>query len=238
MLLGCLLAMVLACEAASPSEEILWETSRDIGNCVLSSPFITGVCAGTLDPVSFGQFQVQDIMCYMPKAATVLQGLYNRSLQEAGPGSQLAQYFRKFLDQHLAYLADEAKGWNLEQVRFNSACVAYTDWLDLVARTEPLPQAVIAFTAGHALWDWMMQRMKSCIHEGNAYDKYIKAGGTVRPDWTSDFTDIDALVRGALSSQRSRSIETFRTALTHELNFFNSVIPHFHPKCSSAALWT
>mmetsp|Transcript_46409 Transcript_46409/g.86722 ORF Transcript_46409/g.86722 Transcript_46409/m.86722 type:complete len:297 (+) Transcript_46409:16-906(+) len=226
-LFGCAL-LVPGCRSTFvSSDKALWGGATDIAQCVLASPFITSVCDGSLEATQWAQYMVQDLGCYMPGATAALKKLYQRSVEEHGNTSNWTVYFRQLHQSYEEYGATEAQGWNLEKVSPSGSCAAYVNFLQRTAETEPLAQGVIAFAPCSVLWDWLAGKLTPCLRQGNAYNGWIRSlQGTKK---SADFAADDGLLQAALTTDRNRSVETFREAMIHEYLFFNSVVLGFRP---------
>ena len=120
--------------------------------------------------------------------------------------------------QYVPYLAEEGSGWHLQNVTCSNSCQAYVDFLGDVARNEPLEQSVIAFAPCTVLWEWLGWKMSSCKGlSKNAYKTWIAGLGGKSPI----VHQIDIT-----SYPVQQSMKTFRAAMMHELDFFNSVSSH------------
>ena len=195
--------------------EVLWDGASDIHRKIWFSPFISEACSGNLDVLKFSQYMVQDIGCFMPGVIKVLDGLQNRSLKEQGASGNLTIYFRQLRSSYVTYLAEEGSGWHLQNVTCSTSCQAYVDFLGSVAQKEPLEQSVIAFAPHSVLWEWLGWKLSSCKGLSNSSYKAWIAGLGGK---SSIVHQIDIA-----SYPVQQSIETFRAAMMHERDFFNSV---------------
>lgn len=198
--------------------EVLWDGASDIHRKIWLSPFISEACSGDLDVLEFSQYMVQDIGCFMPGVIKVLHGLQDRSLKEQGTSGNLTVYFCQLHSRYVTYLAEEGSGWHLQNVTCSNSCQAYVDFLGDVARNEPLEQSVIAFAPCTVLWEWLGWKMSSCKGlSKNAYKTWIAGlGGKSSIVHQIDITSYPV----------QQSMKTFRAAMIHELDFFNSVSSH------------
>ena len=198
--------------------ENLWDGAADIHKMILASPFISQACSGELDAEHFGQYMVQDIGCFMPKAIEVLHGLHQRSAREQGVHGNLTVYFAQMRAAYATYLSHEGRGWDLGSVNCSISRQAYVNFLSDVAENKPLEQSVISFSPCTVLWEWLGWKMSSCTLTKNAYRAWItglQSGKASTPVHQIDITTYPV----------QQSVETFRAAMMHEFHVLNSAMP-------------
>lgn len=199
-----------------PLSEKLWMSTEDIRQEVLKTNFITKISDGTLDPVKFGQYVVQDaVYCYHAKEA--LDVMTGRTRNEN------FVFFAEESASYRSYYEAMFKDWSIGEpdgIHLNSAAAEYVDRLRQVAKSDRMNPVYyfIASLPCLRLWPWIGGNIENGKNSG-VYKTWVEE------NFTGDgFKEWEALVN---ESHANYAIaETiYRNSMTCEKNFFDSVDP-------------
>lgn len=199
--------------------EILWNASRDLAEACLAHPFVQRLAAGSLDPRDYDEYVRQDafyLRAFLKAYALALARCDDldgaRSLLELAAGAleELELHQRR---------ARQA-GFDLESVRPNPACLAYTDFLLATAWSATLGEILAAMTPCMRLYAWLGQQLAPHASEANPYRDWILT--YAGDDFQRLAGRIEALLdRFAADTPAIR--EAYRYAMECELRFFSAV---------------
>jgi len=201
--------------------EALWDSCRDLAQACLDHPFVRGLADGTLDPAVFRDYVAQDAFylrafvkayalalarCDEPAAAQAFHELIGGALQEIAMHRDYARTL----------------GLDLDAVRPNAACLAYTDFLLATAWGRSLGEILAAMTPCMRLYAWLGQNLAAYAVPENPYRRWIETYSA--PEFDRLAARIESLLDAcAADSQEIR--DAYRYAMECELRFFSAVMP-------------
>lgn len=131
---------------------MMWNSSVHIAQQALETPFIQGIGAGTLDPVRYGGFNINDAYYCFHGAAD-----YRIAVQRADDAT-LRQFLIAKYDSYQNYNATFPQIWRVQDaqsiVPFD-VCLRYSEFETTVAsQAEPI-YCLIAMLPCEYLWAWL-----------------------------------------------------------------------------------
>ena len=142
---------------------VLWSANQDLAEACLSHTFVRGLATGSLPLDSFRQYVAQDSFFLEAFARA-----YASALALAPDREDLVAFYELIggvleeLKLHGSYAA--RWGVDLSTVTPSAATLAYTDFLQLAARSGSLGQICAAMTPCMRLYAFLGQALQAYVH--------------------------------------------------------------------------
>ena len=193
----------------------LWDANSDLARASLEHPFVAGIAAGTLPRDRFIFYVEQDAWFL-----TAFARAYALALAKA-PDAATMQELRALLDgvfEELRLHRRYAERWGArldpEPAR---ATLAYTDFLQRVAWSEPVGCVLAAMTPCMRLYAHLGQALTPQAAPDSPYREWVETYAD--PDFEALAARVEALL-DAHDDGSDTVTRHYRTAMTRELEFF------------------
>ena len=147
----------------------MWNATTSTADAALSTAFIQGIGAGTLDPVVYGGFNVNDAY-YCFNGATDYLGAANRAT-DTGLKAYLNAKYQSYQQYNEAF----PKLWHVRDgsgiVPF-PACILYSLYESLIAESAPPIYTLIVMIPCEYLWAWLASQLPA-PSSSNLYAAWI-----------------------------------------------------------------
>lgn len=200
--------------------DALWQANQDLARACLNHPFMSGLSAGTLDPALFREYVAQDafyLRAYLK--AYALGVARSEDLNVAKVFHELAGGTLSELALHQTYARE--LGIELEAVRPNTACLAYTDFLLATAWHRSLAELLAAMTPCMRLYAWLGAELASAAARPNPYQRWIQTYSA--PEFQRLAARIESLLE-TCAADTPEVRDAYRYAMECELRFFSAVM--------------
>jgi thiaminase/transcriptional activator TenA len=194
----------------------MWGTCADIARQVLGTPFIQGIKAGTLDPVQYGGFNVNDAYYCFHGARD-----YGKAAERTANATLKAFLLLK-QQGYETYNATFPRQWRVQSgasvIPFD-ACREYSAFEVTVASTEdPIYSAVVMLPC-EWLWAWLAAQLQPA-DPGNLYAPWITGNLNPHSPYAlgNFLAGYQAAHPGAIDPHKA--IEIYTRAMTFERDNF------------------
>lgn len=194
----------------------LWDSTKELRQDVMKTTFIQGLKNGSLDPVKFGKYVVQDVVfCY--------QGQKNMETIAARSFGDLRDFMKKEILSLRQYNKHVREAWNIQNpdaVYTNSACRAYIEFLTYVAQSYDPIYFLVAFLPCMRLWPWIGEQLRQSESNFGVYQSWVNEylTGDLFQSW-EDFINKSSTIDRDIASK------IYTESMKDELEFFSSVFP-------------
>lgn len=148
--------------------------SLAISNKCYNTDFIQGILGGTLDPNTYGGFNVSDAYyCYAGADD------YEEAAKRAQDNPELMIYLKEKADSYKRYNESIKDTWRLtgpEAIIPTQATKAYSDWETNIAKNEDPIYTLVAMLPCSYLWAWLAEKLNDdqVSDNDNIYAFWIK----------------------------------------------------------------
>lgn len=164
----------------SPPENSLfwkmWNASLDIADAALATPFIQGIKNGTLNPVTYGAFNISDAYYCFHGADDYLTAS-NKATDKV-----LKAFLQKKHQSYQSYNETFPQTWrikNAEGIVPTETCKAYSDFESTVAANEMPIYMLIVMLPCEYLWGWLAGQLLP-IKSDNLYAAWINDNNSTK----------------------------------------------------------
>lgn len=199
-----------------PLADALWNSTRALRKEVLQTYLINGLNNGTVDPVKFGQYVVQDaVYCYKSKvdidvvASRTTGSLRDFFLEES---ADYEEYYKGMFE---AWSIGEPKG-----IHLNPTCQAYADLIAKIAVDRDPVYSIVAGIPCVRLWPWIGQKFKQSGKSSGLYQKWVDEN--FDPTGT-DYLKWEAYVNNSTDIDVATAKKIYYKCMKGELGFFSSI---------------
>jgi len=205
--------------------KLLWQTHQDLAMACLQHPFVQGLGDGSLNPAKFSYYVGQDSFFLEAFARA-----YSVAAAKA-PYWEIFQIFHHLADgvlEELRLHSNYAKGWgvDLRQVQPASTTRQYTDFLLNTAWTHDVATTAVAMAPCMRLYAFLGQSLAANSTPRHPYTDRVET-------YSSDqFEPLAQQLEGLIDDYATDSTlirQTYRYAMTCELNFFTAVWQEAQP---------
>ncbi len=196
----------------------MWNASEEIAQEALGTEFINGIKNGTLDPVTYGGFNVSDAY-YCFNGADDYKTAYDKATD-----SVLKFFLEQKYKSYKAYNKDFPTTWRIKDasgVVPTNTCKEYSEFESAIAGGKNSIYTVVAMLPCEFLWYWLASQI-SPAREGNLYAPWISGnddphGAYVMGNFLNAYqTAYPDSIDNALA------IQIYKTAMTFEFKNFQS----------------
>ena len=223
-----LAATLPASEQPPPPDSLfwsMWEASQASAQGALSTAFIQGIGSGTLDPVTYGGFNVNDAY-YCFNGADDYASAASRATD-----SSLAAFLAAKAQSYQQYNEAFSTRWRVRSgdcVAPYAACIFYSLLESLVAQHEPPIYTLIVMIPCEYLWAWLAAELPD-PQPGNVYGPWITgnndpSGAYKMGNFLDTFMSANP---GVVSAGTATSI--YRAAMQYELENFQAATTAAEP---------
>lgn len=199
----------------------LWVDNLDIANEALNSKYIQGIANGNLDPISFGQYSIQDCAyCYGAQDDYLL--IEHNAKQNNR--EMLAAFAKARYDGYVKYTNQILKEWHISNpssILPGEAAQDYIEFEHKIAQLSSTPtMGVIAMIPCDQLWTWLAIELLGNNTPNNIYDFWI----TGNNDWNGSYR-LDNFINSENQTHPINQLlaqKVYRGSMICELNFFRS----------------
>lgn len=203
--------------------ERLWNSIGEIYDGILSSPFIKELTDGTLEFEKFKFYITQDYL-YLKE--------YGKVLLKAGIASGNSGNMLMFMDHVKNSLSVEKQlhtyyigKWNIDEsvVEMSPTNRAYTNFLHVVADSEPFPNIVAAVLPCYWIYLRVGKELSKRGSPNEDYGRWIRAYG-LDPNYERAVVNVINLLDSfELTDEQIKQVEfNFKVASTYEFMFWDS----------------
>ncbi|XP_021375613.1 uncharacterized protein LOC110464620 [Mizuhopecten yessoensis] len=193
--------------------DYLWAETESERKQALSTPFVQGVKDGTLDPVTFGGFVVQDCIYLYRQYKAIIQ-----AEKSAKPGV-LKTFLIKLIVKYEGYYKGAFKLWHIDDpsgIKLGKAGQTYVDFVDKEADEPETIYFLVSIAPCLKLWSWLGTQIGT---KHGAYDQWVTnnfvGGSTLKSIVQFIDEQKDKL-------DRVKALAIFKEGMGHEYKFFNS----------------
>ncbi len=194
----------------------MWEAGKDIANKTLSTKFIEGIKNGTLDPGTYGAFNISDAYYCFHGAED-----YKTAVGRASDLT-LKAFLEKKQKSYESFNATFPKTWRVKDTSSivpTDACKQYANYeSSIVTNEEPIYCLVVMLPCEY-LWAWLGATL-SPAKPDNLYASWIS--GNNDPSGAYTMGNFIEIYRQYHSLDEDKAIEIYKTAMEHELLNFQS----------------
>lgn len=194
----------------------MWEASKPIAETALQTPFIQGIGAGTLDPVRYGSFNVND-------AYYCFNGVSDyRTAAQRAVDKGLKRFIEAKYESYQKYNEAFTQIWHVKDASSiipSHVCQEYSDFETHIASKEDPIYCLVAMLPCEYLWAWLGERLSPPKPE-NLYAPWVKENNDPSGAYAmGNFLDYyQKLNPGAIDSEKAITI--YIEAMNHELKNF------------------
>jgi len=196
----------------------MWKASEEIAQEALGTEFITGIKNGTLDPVTYGGFNVSDAY-YCFNGADDYKTAHNKASD-----SVLKFFLEQKYKSYEAYNKDFPNIWRIKDasgVVPTDVCKDYSEFESEIAGGINSIYTVVAMLPCEFLWYWLASQI-SPAKDGNLYAPWISGnddphGAYVMGNFLNDYQIVNPN-----SIDNDLAIQIYKTAMTFEFRNFQS----------------
>lgn len=195
----------------------MWNASKDIAQEALQTPFIQGIRTGTLDPVRYGGFNVNDAWYCFNGARDY------KTAADRADNPVIKAFLTAKHDSYDKYNATFPQTWRVRDgasVVPYDVCREYSDFETSVASGEDPVYSVIVMLPCEYLWAWLGAQL-SPAEPSNLYASWItdNASATHGPYEIGNFLEeYQAANPGKID--RQKAIDIYKRATTYEMKNF------------------
>jgi thiaminase/transcriptional activator TenA len=196
----------------------LWAEHRDLAQAALAHPFVRGLATGALPRAVFAGYVAQDAWFLEAFArAYALAGEHCPDEQGRAAFARLRAGVTEELRLHRGYAA--RWGVDLATVRPHAATTAYTTFLLDIAAGGDTGRTCAALAPCMRLYAFLGRELEAAADPDTPYREWIATYAS--PDFAALAAELDALL-DAYAAPGAPVRETYRTAMTLELAFFDA----------------
>ncbi|XP_033751116.1 uncharacterized protein LOC117335234 [Pecten maximus] len=189
----------------------LWKSTEAKRNDVLKTTFVDGVGAGTLDPVKFGGFVIQDCV-YLYEQYKCIKAAAQRATDK-----DLKKFLSDVAGKYDGYYRDAFKAWHIEQasgIELGTACQAYVKYMQDAQKLDTI-YFLVSMTPCLSLWAWLgeqLQKKNKGVYAGWVKNNF--AGGSTLKRLEKEINEAKLDIGIAKN--------LFKDGMDHEYKFFSS----------------
>ncbi|XP_069136619.1 uncharacterized protein [Argopecten irradians] len=193
--------------------DYLWRNTEWYRDKVLEASFVKGIKDGSLDPIAFGGFVIQDCI-YLYEQYKCIE-----VAKEATKDADLKKILTKLMEKYKGYYEAAFKLWHIDNpstIKLGPACQKYVEYMRKASTMDTI-YFLVSMTPCMSLWAWLGQEIKRTNH--GVYTQWVNSnfvGGEVLEDLKQKIDTYRYFDYGT-------AIHLFRDALENEFDFFNSV---------------
>lgn len=195
----------------------MWNACTSIANNALNTDFIQGIRTGTLDPVTYGGFNVSDAYYCFRGAKDYLV-----AKSRATNHPTLQAFLLKKYKSYQKYNETFPEIWHIkdaEGIIPSPICQQYSDFESDVASNQDPIYALIVMIPCEYLWAWLGAQL-SPPSSGNLYAPWIK--GNDYPDGAYAMGNFLHEYQKKYSVDETLATELYSQAMTYEYENFNT----------------
>lgn len=210
-----------ALSTESPPENSLfwqmWNANIQIAQQALSTPFVQGIKAGTLDPVTYGAFCISDVYYCFEGAddySAVAEGATSRTLK--------AFLVKKAMSYH-AYNDSFTKTWHVRDasgVVPTDVTKAYSSFESQVAKDQPPIYTLVAMLPCEYLWAWLGQELADDATDDNLYKNWITGNQGFKGSYTMGNFLMAYAEENPAALDNELAMDIYTQAITYEWKNF------------------
>ena len=196
----------------------MWNASRDIAQTALGSDFIQGIKAGTLDPVQYGAFNVNDAYYCFHGADDYL------AARKRAQDPALKAFLQKKYLSYQKYNEEFSKTWRIKDgtaILPSGVCKQYSEFESTVARNEDPLYCVVVMIPCEYLWAWLAAEL-SPPSKNNLYAPWIAGNNSPMGAYVMG-NFLEAYMKtfpGRI--QKDRALSLYKQAMTFEAQNFGA----------------
>lgn len=203
----------------------LWTDNLSIATLALNSKYVQGIAQGNLNPISFGQYSVQDA-AYCFNAQNDYLTLEDRANKKQRV--EMESFAKARYDSYVNYVESILKQWHISDATAilpGSAADNYIQLEHKIANSNhALILGIISMIPCSQLWAWLGDKLQKDIKPDNIYDFWIQDntdswGGAYRLD---NFVNEQIKQYPMNPSEQELAGKIYQACMTCELNFFKS----------------
>ncbi|WP_440122302.1 hypothetical protein [Tenacibaculum sp. Ill] len=196
----------------------MWNTCEDIANKALNTQFIQEIKSGTLSPVNYGGFNINDAYYCFNGAQD-----YLTAMNRTSNATLKALLFKKY-DSYQKYNETFPKTWHIKDATGivpNEVCKQYSQFESMVASHQDPIYALIVMIPCEYLWAWLAEQLAPTSSK-NLYASWI-AGN-------NDPSGAYAIGNFLIEYQKENPIDEklatqfYTQAITYEYQNFNTAL--------------
>lgn len=200
--------------------EYLWQKTTALHEEALKSSYIQALKSGSLDPVKFGAYNVQDsVYCYYSKQSmdTAAERATNQSLKA---------FFEARAKSYDTYYKSLFKEWQIQNpsgIQLGSACAGYVNHIHNVATSMDPIYLVPALIPCARLWPWIGGQMGAKTENFGVYTKWVREN--LDPD-SHGYEKYEAVINEAYKDghiDKQIALKIYTLSMQGEVAFFSSV---------------
>eukprot|EP00794_Sanderia_malayensis_P012373 gene12373-13645_t len=198
--------------------EWLWSQTKEYHQLALDTPFIQGMKNGTLDPVLFGIYNLQDtVYCY--NATKCLSLLAKKS---TGVMKKFAAQKEKSYKEYTDILFKEWHVLEPTSVKMGPAAEGYSKHELLVAEYMDPIYSFIAMIPCSRLWPWLGKKLKVPPMQFGVYKEWIDENLT-----GTGYKLLEKFVQDhSANVDEKKAFDVYQKSMKYEFEFFNSAQKH------------
>ena len=192
----------------------LWNACFSIAQEALNTKFVQGIKNGTLDPVTYGSFNVSDAY-YCFKGAEAYQVAANKTEDPV-----LKAFLTKKHNSYESYNKTFPKTWHLkgaEGIVPTEVCQQYANFEATVAQNEAPIYCLIVMLPCEYLWAWLGAEL-SPPAKGNLYADWIT--GNDYPSGAYAMGNFLEAYRQSNPVDETKALQIYKQAITYEWQNF------------------
>ena len=195
----------------------MWNACTTIAQEALQTPFIQGIKAGTLDPVQYGGFNVNDAWYCFNGAAD-----YRTAAERANDHPALKGFLTLKHEKYEKYNKTFPQIWRVRDgasiVPFD-VCRKYSDFESSVASREDPIYSVVVMLPCEYLWAWLAEQLLP-PGAGNLYAPWITGNNDTRGPYAMGnlLNEYEAAHPGAID--HAKAIHIYSKAMSFEAENF------------------
>ncbi len=196
----------------------MWNACSSIANQALQTPFIQGIGAGTLDPVVYGGFNVNDA-AYCFNGAPDYLAASQRATDPALQGFLAAKY-----QSYEKYNQTFPQIWRVKDATSivpYDVCVQYSQFESWTASNQDPIYCIVAMLPCEYLWAWLAQQLSPVALPGNLYLPWI----TGNDDPSGAYAMGNFLNSYAGTIDQALATNIYTTAMGFERDNFAAALP-------------
>ena len=196
----------------------MWNACTGIANKALNTGFIQGIKSGTLDPVTYGGFNVSDAYYCFHGAQD-----YLAAAQRASDPALKAFLLRKY-NSYDKYNKTFPKVWHIrdaEGIVPSEVCKQYSEFESKVASHQDPVYMIIVMLPCEYLWAWLGEQLSPPVM-GNLYAPWIT--GNNDPDGAYAMGNFLVDYQKENHVDEALATQLYTQAMTYEYQNFNTAV--------------